>query len=232
MADTTNEEPVVAAATSEEETAAAADGAAAANADGDDHHPEEENTTAHFEPVVQLEEVEVTSGEEEENVCYSQRAKLFVFKETMLDKGTGNKQWVERGVGLLKILQHKEHGKIRVLMRQEKTMKIIVNHLLIPGLKLVSHENNDRAVVWRANDFAEGEVLETDFCIRFGNSDIANAFKENFTKYQDEMQKVIDGADVPGADGGAAADEAAAALEKLTTTDDAAPAAEESTAAE
>ena len=53
------------------------------------------------------------------------RAKLFIYGETMLDKGTGKKQWNEKGIGECKFLKHKENNHIRLLMRQEKTMKII-----------------------------------------------------------------------------------------------------------
>jgi Ran-binding protein 1 len=137
----------------------------------------------------------------------------------MLDAGTGNKQWKERGIGNIKILQHKEHQRCRVLMRQEKTMKLLVNHLLLPGLVLVAHNTSDRAFVWRANDFSDGEIKETDFCIRFADSDIANTFKENFEKYKEEMRVLTEGADTPGEDGGAAADEAAEALGALSTAD-------------
>jgi len=142
---------------------------------------------------------------------------LFVFAETLLDVGTGNKQWKERGVGNIRILRHREHQRCRILMRQEKTMKLIINHLLLPGLTLVAHANNDRAWVWRAEDFSDGEIKVTDFCIRFADSDIANAFKESFTKYQEEMKKLEEGADNPGADAGAAGDEAAEALKNLST---------------
>jgi Ran-binding protein 1 len=38
-------------------------------------------------------------------------------------------EWKERGIGQAKLLQHKENKKIRMLMRQEKTLKIRANHL-------------------------------------------------------------------------------------------------------
>jgi Ran-binding protein 1 len=50
------------------------------------------------------------------------RAKLFRF-----DKET--KQWKERGTGDVKFLQDKEHKKVRVLMRREKTLKVCANHI-------------------------------------------------------------------------------------------------------
>lgn len=36
--------------------------------------------------------------------------------------------WKERGVGTVKLLKHKESGKVRLLMRQNKTLKICANH--------------------------------------------------------------------------------------------------------
>lgn len=40
-----------------------------------------------------------------------------------------NGEWKERGVGQLKLLEHKESKKIRLLFRQEKTLKIRANHM-------------------------------------------------------------------------------------------------------
>jgi hypothetical protein len=61
----------------------------------------ESEPNVHFEPVVHLPEVETKTGEEDEDVVFSERAKLY-----RLD----NKQWKERGVGNMKILRHKHTG--------------------------------------------------------------------------------------------------------------------------
>lgn len=169
--------------------------------------------------MVKLEEVEVKSGEEEEEAICSHRSKLFIFGETMLDVGTGNKTWRERGIGEAKILRHKEHQRLRLLMRQEKTMKILANHAIDPRIKLEPNAGSDRSWVWSAFDFAEGELVETVFALRFPDSEIAESFKESFTAAQDEMSKVLAGEDKPGDDDGAAADEAAEALSALKTED-------------
>lgn len=89
------------------------------------------------------------------------RGKLFIFGETLLDKGTGNKTWKERGVGDFKLLKHKENGRIRALMRQEKTMKIIVNHFVDPRITLTPNVGNDKSWVWVAFDYADNELIET-----------------------------------------------------------------------
>lgn len=50
------------------------------------------------------------------------KTKLYRF-----DQDSG--EWKERGIGMAKLLQHKENKKVRMLMRQEKTLKIRANHL-------------------------------------------------------------------------------------------------------
>lgn len=179
-----------------------------------------EESTATFDPVVKLEEVDVRSGEEDEENIYNVRAKLFIYGETMLDVGTGKKSWRERGIGDVRILRHKEHQRHRLLMRQERTMKVIANHAIDPRITLEPNAGSDRSWVWSAFDFSEGELVETVFALRFADSEIANTFKEKFTKSQNEMESLLKGEDKPGEDGGAAADEAADALSKLETKDE------------
>merc|ERR1711865_958997 len=116
----------------------------------------EVESTATFEPVVKLEEVEVKNGEEEEEVVYKSRSKLFIFGETLLDKGTGKKSWRERGIGEARILRHKEHQRLRFLMRQEKTMKVIANHAIDPRIELQPNAGSDRSWVFSCYDFADG----------------------------------------------------------------------------
>jgi Ran-binding protein 1 len=50
------------------------------------------------------------------------KAKLYRFDKE------GN-QWKERGTGTVKLLKHKETAKVRLVMRQAKTLKICANHL-------------------------------------------------------------------------------------------------------
>uniref|UniRef100_A0A2P2LCQ6 Uncharacterized protein MANES_18G136500 n=1 Tax=Rhizophora mucronata TaxID=61149 RepID=A0A2P2LCQ6_RHIMU len=83
---------------------------------------EDEDTGAQVAPIVKLEEVAVTTGEENEDPVYDEKAKLYRF-----DKD-GN-QWKERGAGAVKLLKHKDSGKVRLVMRQSKTLKICANHL-------------------------------------------------------------------------------------------------------
>ncbi|CAN0192069.1 unnamed protein product, partial [Ectocarpus sp. 8 AP-2014] len=74
--------------------------------------------------------------------------------------------------------RHKVNRFVRVLMRQEKTMKVICNHVADPRIVLKPNAGSDRSWVWNAFDFTEGQLEEMTFALRFGNSDSANEFKE------------------------------------------------------
>ena len=50
------------------------------------------------------------------------RAKLFRF-----DAGEG--AWKERGTGDVRLLQHRENKKVRLVMRRDKTLKVCANHM-------------------------------------------------------------------------------------------------------
>merc|ERR1712232_442519 len=117
-------------------------------------------------------------------------------------------------------LKHKEHGKLRLLMRQEKTMKVICNHVLDPRITLEPHVQSDRAWIWVAFDFSDGgELVETIFCIRFADSDIANKYKETFEDCQAKMKDIlaVENVDTGDAEAETAAEDAADKLAELST---------------
>lgn len=126
-------------------------------ADKENAPDDDEDTGAQVAPIVRLEKLAVTTGEEEEHpildlyvrtihssvfflgffellyfctefliffgfVLVFRKAKLYRFDKE------GN-QWKERGVGTVKLLKHNKSGKVRLLMRQLKTLKICANHL-------------------------------------------------------------------------------------------------------
>eukprot|EP01025_Chloroclados_australasicus_P025726 TRINITY_DN25663_c0_g1_i1.p2 TRINITY_DN25663_c0_g1~~TRINITY_DN25663_c0_g1_i1.p2 ORF type:complete len:264 (-),score=47.30 TRINITY_DN25663_c0_g1_i1:411-1202(-) len=137
----------------------------------------EEDCSQDYAPVVQLEEVQTTTGEEEEEVLFESKSKLYRF-----DQDVG--EWKERGVGVAKLLKDKNNGRVRFLMREDKTLKIRGNHLVIPGTKLQNHAGNSRAIVWQTVDFADEEQKIELFCLRFGSDEKASQFCE---KYEEAM---------------------------------------------
>ncbi|KAM0848777.1 hypothetical protein ACQ4PT_054163 [Festuca glaucescens] len=164
----------------------------------------EEDTGAQVAPIVRLEEVAVTTGEEDEDSLVDMKAKLYRF-----DKD-GN-QWKERGTGTVKLLKHKENGKVRLVMRQAKTLKICANHLVISTTKMQEHAGSDKSCVWHAADFADGELKDEMFAIRFGSVENCKKFKDLVDEIAESLAK-IEGESEEGSS-------AAGLLEKLSVSE-------------
>ena len=131
-----------------------------------EYHEEEENQT-YFTPVIALpDKIEVKTGEEDEELLYSHRAKLFRYTEG---------EWKERGLGDVKVLKHRVSGKLRVLMRREQIFKLCLNHILTADIEY--KKKDDKSWMFVANDFSEGEIEVISFCIRFKSQEIAEEFK-------------------------------------------------------
>lgn len=154
-----------------------------------DDDPESEEPNVEFKPLVELEQVEVKTNEEEEETVYKIRAKMFRF-----DKPTN--QWKERGTGDVRFLKHKQTGKVRLLMRRDKTLKICANHYILPEYTLSPNVGSDRSWVYNvAYDVSEGDAEAQTLAIRFANSDNADAFKKEFESAQKANKEAFEKAD-------------------------------------
>ncbi|XP_015929195.1 ran-specific GTPase-activating protein [Parasteatoda tepidariorum] len=130
----------------------------------------------HFEPIVRLPLVEIKTLEEDEEVLFKMRAKLYRY-----DSEDDPPQWKERGIGEIKILKHKSDECVRILMRRDKTLKICANHYLQPYMELKPNNTSDKAWVWSTMaDFADEEPKPELLAIRFASVENAQKFKEAF----------------------------------------------------
>ncbi|XP_054255494.1 ranBP2-like and GRIP domain-containing protein 4 isoform X4 [Indicator indicator] len=148
---------------------------------------EEERDGQYFEPVVPLPDlVEVTSGEENEQVVFSHRAKLYRY-----DKDAN--QWKERGIGDIKILQNYDNKQVRIVMRRDQVLKLCANHRITPDMNIQQMKGSDRAWVWTACDFADGERKVELLAVRFKLQDVADSFKQIFdeAKHAQERETLI-----------------------------------------
>uniref|UniRef100_A0A8C5FIM3 RAN binding protein 2 n=1 Tax=Gadus morhua TaxID=8049 RepID=A0A8C5FIM3_GADMO len=144
----------------------------------EDMYKTEENDDIQFEPVVQLpEKVDLVTGEEEEQVLYSQRVKLFRFD-------TGLSQWKERGLGVLKFLKNASNGRLRVLMRREQVLKVCANHWITTTMNLKPLAGSDKAWMWLANDFSDGDARLEQLAAKFKTPELASEFKQKFEECQ------------------------------------------------
>lgn len=152
-----------------------------------DDEEEVESPDVHFEPLVKLEKVEVRTNEEDEESLFKTRAKLFRFDKSL-------NEWKERGTGDVKFLKHKETGKVRILMRRDKTLKICANHFVSPEYTLKPNIGSDRSWVYNvASDISDGEPEAQILAIRFANKENAEKFKEEFENAQ-KLNKTADAA--------------------------------------
>jgi len=145
----------------------------------------EREADVYFEPVVRLQTVETSNGEENEKAIFDMRAKLFRFDKK-------EKEWKERGVGDVRFMEHKESHKIRILLRQDKTLKVRLNHYVVPGLELSECFGSDRAWMWNCPmDYSEEEPQPDIFAIRFKNHENALKFKDAFEDAIEKNSKLM-----------------------------------------
>ncbi|XP_058134297.1 E3 SUMO-protein ligase RanBP2 isoform X3 [Dasypus novemcinctus] len=144
----------------------------------DEAYKTEDIDDIHFEPVVQMpEKVELVTGEEDEKVLYSQRVKLFRFDAEI-------SQWKERGLGNLKILKNEVNGKLRMLMRREQVLKVCANHWITTTMNLKPLSGSDRAWMWLASDFSDGDAKLEQLAAKFKTPELAEEFKQKFEECQ------------------------------------------------
>ncbi|KAF8821884.1 putative ran binding family protein 1 [Cardiosporidium cionae] len=149
-------------------------------------YPEEEITEGNWNtPVVEVVDVKVTTGEEDESIFWSKRAKLYRWKSG---------EWKQRGVGEAKLLEHVKTGRIRFLLRQEKTLKIVANHYVLQTevyCKLTPNIGSEKIWVWAVMDYAEDTVQNEQFALKLGTVEDATAFKNKFEEAAKINSKLI-----------------------------------------
>ncbi|KAI5476385.1 hypothetical protein MNV49_007834 [Pseudohyphozyma bogoriensis] len=149
----------------------------------------EEEANVNFQPVIVLDQaVEVKTNEEDEDVTFKMRAKLFRF----IDESS---EWKERGTGDVRLLQHKQTKKVRLVMRRDKTLKVCANHYITSDMALSPNVGSDRSWVYKvAADVSDGEPTAETLAIRFANSENANLFKTAFQEAQESNKSALSGA--------------------------------------
>jgi len=154
---------------------------------------EELTSVPGWAPSVTLEVKDsVETGEEGEEELYSQRSKLYRFRDG---------EWKERGLGEAKLLRHRQTGRVRFMLRQEKTMKIAANHYVIgvpPYCDPKPNADSEKCLVWMAQDCSDGELHVERLALKFGSAELAAQFKEAFLQAREANAKVKDFAELAG----------------------------------
>lgn len=150
-----------------------------------DYHAEDFVPTAEFKPVVALPDlVEVKTGEEDMEVLFENRCKLFRYDGD-------SKEWKERGLGNIKVLKGED---VRILMRREQVHKVCCNHKVLKNMTFSVKDTMGKAIVWTAQDFSEGVLKVETFTARFKAEEQASEFLRVVQAAQtsmDEQNKVV-----------------------------------------
>ncbi|ROT74978.1 hypothetical protein C7M84_006511 [Penaeus vannamei] len=140
----------------------------------DDDDVVENDHDPHFEPVVPLPDlVEVKTGEEDLEVIFSNRGKLYRYD-------SGSKQWKERGIGDFKILRDPATNKFRLLQRREQVHKLCCNHYLTTQLQLRPMETSETAWCWYAKDYSESLEGTDENWTALGAGDLHIQYDDDF----------------------------------------------------
>ena len=133
-----------------------------------------EKRDIYVQPIVELSTAIVPTREEEEEVHFKQRCKLYRYV-------TSTRKWKGNGVGEMRLLHNRNMQKSRLVMRRDEVHKLCANHALSETMKLEMFPSNELTVTWNAmgdisNDLPEDKLLAA----KFKNKDILSEFKNTF----------------------------------------------------
>jgi len=134
-----------------------------------DEDPQQEVPIGPANPI--LPEQDVKNGEEDEEELFRAKCKAYRFDASA---------WKECGVGPLKLNKHKETGKIRLIMRAEGSMRVLLNFALFPEFKL--DEPNEKSSRFIGFD----EVKKPcSYLVKFGSL-------EDKKKFHSQVQSILE----------------------------------------
>lgn len=122
---------------------------------GDDYDPEAETVDFGGEKKLNLPEVPVQTGEEDDEQVAKYRCKLYRWAKS---------EWKERGAGDLRFLKNKSTNKIRIVLRQDKTHKVVANFYGNPSTDfwLLTLKSFWRKLVQAWQNEEQRQVLDLD----------------------------------------------------------------------
>ena len=141
----------------------------------------EDNYDPQYKAIVQVTKLDnIKTGEEDDEIIFKHRAKLYRF----------DKQWKDRGIGDIKLTKNAKTGYCRVIMRRDIVYKLCANHAIMPNMELNMLESSDRSWIWfTPSDYSEGLPPQPQqFCVKFKNKQVATEFKTRF----EELKLVMD----------------------------------------
>lgn len=133
------------------------------SANDGDENDKVPNEDLAIEQTCTMEPVEIKTGEEDEDVLFEYRCKLFRLRD---------KEYKERGLGSIKVLKHRNTGKGRLIMRRDAIGLVCLNCFDCSKIERV-RENQIR---WLGLDASDGQPEPNVFLVKFKTSEITDEF--------------------------------------------------------
>uniref|UniRef100_A0A183CH82 Peptidase_M14 domain-containing protein n=1 Tax=Globodera pallida TaxID=36090 RepID=A0A183CH82_GLOPA len=151
---------------------------------GSDDEPTEEFVpTDNFKPIVPLPpKVDTKSGEENEEMLFSARCKLFRYKD---------KQSKERGIGELKLLHSKESGRYRCVIRSDDQLsKLFANFPILANMKSQATQQKPNIRTLKCKDFSDNSAgVDEVFFLKFRDQPTAEEFAAKLEETAKKLEK-------------------------------------------
>lgn len=117
---------------------------------------------------------EMHPGEEDEEILFKERTRLYHWDD----------QWKDRGFGNIKIFFHPLKKRYHVLMRHEQSLKVCANHSISRGSQLTPMNTSANSLTWTAIDYSEGDGNTKQLAVKFRTADQMKSFKRVFMDCQ------------------------------------------------
>ena len=134
-------------------------------------------------PALQVVEelVEADTGAEVPLELYSQRSKLYCFRE-------GENQWEKGELGAAQLVIDTKTGKVEFMLRTGDHDEDLVQFLgrececsnVPPYCELLPNADNEKAWVWSADDCSDGEPKRARLALKFASEELAMQFNAAF----------------------------------------------------
>uniref|UniRef100_A0A0L0NVM3 RanBD1 domain-containing protein n=1 Tax=Candidozyma auris TaxID=498019 RepID=A0A0L0NVM3_CANAR len=134
---------------------------------------------------VDLEEKEITTGEENEESVYSAKVKVFELDLANIKEG-----WKERGVGPLHLNKSKLDPKeVRIVMRSQGLLRVVLNYKITPETELLKglEASLSPGKFLRLNSVNDGKVVQ--YLLKFANEATREELVSKIKGLQEDMTK-------------------------------------------
>lgn len=116
-----------------------------------------------IENTCDMKPIEIKSGEEDEDIVFEHRCKLFRFRD---------KEYKERGLGNIKVLKHRSTNAGRLIMRRDLINLVCLNCWSCSKIERV----RDTQVRFAGLDASDGEPVLTVFLAKFKTQELTDTF--------------------------------------------------------